>query len=83
MTTPTDVAETTGRPAAKPLTEGPVSTGAQAAVWVFVVVPFLALVAAVPVAWGWGLTWIDIAIAVVMYYVSGMGITVGFHRYLT
>jgi Fatty-acid desaturase len=37
----------------------------------------------VPVAWGWGLTWIDIAIAAVMYNVTGLGITVGFHRYLT
>ena len=81
MTT-TDVAEATGR-TPKPLTEGRISRGAQITLWVFVVVPFIALVAAVPVAWGWGLTWIDIAIAVVMYNVTGLGITVGFHRYLT
>jgi stearoyl-CoA desaturase (delta-9 desaturase) len=50
---------------------------------VFIAVPFLALVAAVPVAWGWGLGWRDVAIAVVMYLVAGHGITVGFHRYFT
>jgi stearoyl-CoA desaturase (delta-9 desaturase) len=50
---------------------------------VFLVVPFAALLAAVPLAWGWGLSWRDVVIAVVMYYVSGLGVTVGFHRYLT
>jgi stearoyl-CoA desaturase (delta-9 desaturase) len=49
----------------------------------FIGVPFLALVAAVPVAWGWGLGWRDLAIAVAMYAVTGHGVTVGFHRYLT
>lgn len=29
------------------------------------------LVAAVPVAWGWGLSWADAGIAVVMYLISG------------
>jgi stearoyl-CoA desaturase (delta-9 desaturase) len=50
---------------------------------IFIAVPFAAIVTAVPVAWGWGLGWWDIAIAVVMYMVSGLGITVGFHRYFT
>jgi stearoyl-CoA desaturase (delta-9 desaturase) len=49
----------------------------------FIVVPLLAVVAAVPVAWGWGLGWHDVVIAAVMYAVSGHGITVGFHRYFT
>jgi stearoyl-CoA desaturase (delta-9 desaturase) len=53
------------------------------ALWTFVVVPFIALVTAVPVAWGWGLTWRDAVIALVFYLVSGLGITVGFHRYFT
>src|SRR3954465_5367299 len=50
---------------------------------IFIAVPFLAIVAAVPVAWGWGLGWRDVALAVLMYAVSGHGITVGFHRYFT
>lgn len=50
---------------------------------VFVVVPLLALLAAVPVAWGWGLAWRDVAIAAAMYVLTGIGITVGYHRYFT
>jgi stearoyl-CoA desaturase (Delta-9 desaturase) len=50
---------------------------------IFIGVPFLALVAAVPVAWGWGLGGQDVAIAALMYLVSGHGITVGFHRHFT
>lgn len=51
--------------------------------WVVVLVPFAALAAAVPVAWGWGLSWADVAITVTGYLVAGFGVTVGFHRYLT
>ena len=50
---------------------------------VLIIVPLLAVVAAVPVAWGWGLGWHDIVIAFVMYAISGHGVTVGFHRYFT
>lgn len=83
MITSTTVAQGTQQSGPKPLTEGPISRGAQIVLWTFVVVPFLALIAAVPAAWGWGLSWIDVAIALVMYWVSGLGVTVGFHRYLT
>ncbi|HWA65229.1 MAG TPA: acyl-CoA desaturase [Mycobacteriales bacterium] len=50
---------------------------------VVIAVPLAAVLAAVPVAWGWGLGWHDVVIAVVMYAISGHGITVGFHRYFT
>jgi len=50
---------------------------------VFLIVPFLALIAAVPFAWGWGLGWTDIGIAVGFYIVSSLGVTVGYHRYFT
>ncbi len=50
---------------------------------VFLVVPFVAIVAAIPAAWGWGLTWRDAVIGVVMYVATGLGVTVGFHRHLT
>src|SRR5438309_10384887 len=55
----------------------------QIALALFIVVPFLAVVAAAPVAWGWGLGWRDLVIAFVMYAISGHGITVGYHRYFT
>ena len=57
--------------------------GEQVTLFVFIVVPLLAVAAAVPVAWGWGLAWRDLLIAGVFYFVSGWGITVGYHRYLT
>ncbi|MEV4618079.1 acyl-CoA desaturase [Asanoa sp. NPDC049573] len=68
----------------KPLTEGKQPLGVLIALWFFVVLPFLAVLAAIPVAaaGGW-LTWTDAAIALVLYVVSGLGITVGFHRYFT
>ncbi|MGQ0479476.1 MAG: fatty acid desaturase, partial [Pseudonocardia sp.] len=51
---------------------------------VFVVLPFLAVLAAVPVAWGAGLLgWSDVVIGAVMYLFTGLGVTVGFHRYFT
>ncbi len=67
----------------KPLTEGRQPRGILIALWAFVVIPFAALLGAVPVAWGGWLSWTDLAIAAVWYLVSGIGVTVGFHRYLT
>ncbi|RBQ16821.1 acyl-CoA desaturase [Spongiactinospora rosea] len=50
---------------------------------VVVATPLIALAVAVPFAWGWGLSWIDIVIAFVFYVVTGLGVTVGLHRYYT
>ncbi len=50
---------------------------------VFVGVPFLGLVAAVPLAWGWGLSWLDVGLTLAFYLLSGLGVTVGFHRLFT
>jgi stearoyl-CoA desaturase (delta-9 desaturase) len=55
----------------------------QVALFLFITIPFLALLAAVPFAWGWGLGWHDVVIAAVFYLVAGHGITVGFHRFFT
>jgi stearoyl-CoA desaturase (Delta-9 desaturase) len=82
MTTATLSPDTKAGP--KPLTEGKQSLGILIALWYFVVVPFLAVLAAIPVAiWGGWLSWTDAAIGLVFYLVSGLGITVGFHRYFT
>ena len=81
MTTLT--APSAARGGAKPVLDGRRPPGESALVYIFTVVPMLALVAAVPVAWGWGLGWVDISLAVGFYLLSGFGVTVGFHRHFT
>ncbi|QKW07055.1 fatty acid desaturase [Streptomyces sp. NA04227] len=49
----------------------------------FIVVPFLALLAAVPLLWGWGVSWLDLGMMVFLYYLGIHGVTIGFHRYFT
>ena len=74
----------TAEPSApKPLTLGKQNKGVLIGLWFVVLVPFAALIAAIPVAWGWGLGWFDIALTIVMYHVAGFGVTIGFHRYFT
>ena len=90
MTTVNEAA--TGGPAAAPARSDrdaqPVLDGQRPRVETFLVsgftlIPMLALAAAVPFAWGWGLTWLDVGLAIGCYYLSGFGVTVGFHRYFT
>ncbi|MFC7661059.1 fatty acid desaturase [Pseudonocardia benzenivorans] len=57
--------------------------GQAALVYGFTLLPMLALVAAVPLAWGWGLSWLDVGLAVGFYFLSGLGVTAGFHRLFT
>jgi len=72
------------RPAARPdLDEGKNSLTQRILVGIFVAVPTLALIAAIPLAWGWALGWHDVVIALVFYWLSGLGVTVGYHRYFT
>jgi stearoyl-CoA desaturase (delta-9 desaturase) len=49
----------------------------------FVVVPFAGLAAAVWLAWGHGLGLADVLLAAGFYALTGLGVTVGFHRLLT
>ncbi|REE96176.1 acyl-CoA desaturase [Thermomonospora umbrina] len=61
----------------------PTSTTEKVLVAVFTGVPLLALFAAIPMAWGSLVGWVDVALLVVFYTVSAAGITVGFHRHFT
>ena len=67
----------------EPVLAGQKSAGELLLVKLFVVIPALALCAAVPFAWGWGLGWVDVGLAVFFYSLTCLGITVGFHRYFT
>jgi stearoyl-CoA desaturase (Delta-9 desaturase) len=55
----------------------------QFVLYAFVVIPFLALVAVVPVVWGWGLSWLDVGLFVAFYLPTMLGVTVGYHRHFT
>ena len=66
-----------------PLLDGRRALAAHVSTYIFVIVPSLALVLSVLVAWGWGLSWVDLGLMVAFYVFTTLGVTVGFHRYLT
>jgi stearoyl-CoA desaturase (delta-9 desaturase) len=78
-----------GYDGATPFMEDGATTGAfvgrvQAGVTAAIVgVPFIGLGVAVWLAWGRGLHLADILMALVFYVITGLGVTVGFHRLLT
>jgi stearoyl-CoA desaturase (delta-9 desaturase) len=83
VTTPQPQPLATGRTPLPDLEPEPNGAVPQLVIATFVTIPLLAVLAAAPLAWGWGLGWHDIVLAGVFYVVSGMGISMGFHRYFT
>ncbi|WP_410565592.1 acyl-CoA desaturase [Amycolatopsis sp. cmx-4-61] len=71
------------RPAPKPVLSGKQTVPELITIRTFLLVPFLALAVAVPVFWGWGISWVDLAIGGAFFVVSTLGVTVGYHRYFT
>ncbi|SDK84871.1 stearoyl-CoA desaturase (delta-9 desaturase) [Lentzea albidocapillata subsp. violacea] len=69
--------------APQPMLAGEKSPTEMFLVKMFVVIPALALAAAIPLAWGWGLGWVDVGLAVFFYTLTSLGVTIGFHRYFT
>lgn len=63
--------------ATRPPVMGQVVTGLVAGV------PLVALVISVVWLWGHGIGWRDVALALVLYAITGHGIAIGFHRLLT
>jgi stearoyl-CoA desaturase (delta-9 desaturase) len=47
------------------------------------IIPLLGIGFAAVQVWGWGLTGLDVVLFAVFYAITGLGITVGFHRLLT
>ncbi len=48
-----------------------------------ILVPFAGLITASVLTWGWGFSWMHMVILGVGYLLTGLGITVGYHRYFT
>jgi len=48
-----------------------------------VFLPFAVTIIAIPLLWGSWMGWSDVAVFSFMYLISGLGVTVGFHRMLT
>ncbi|SFP71568.1 stearoyl-CoA desaturase (delta-9 desaturase) [Amycolatopsis arida] len=67
----------------KPILSGRTSLPEHVTVSIFVILPLLTLAAAVPFAWGWGLSWLDIGLGVAFFVLTGLGVTVGYHRHFT
>jgi stearoyl-CoA desaturase (delta-9 desaturase) len=80
---PEQPAGLSGEGEAKPLLDAPQSLAAGIAMWVFVVGPMVGLAIIVPLTWGWGLTMLDVVMFAVTYFISGVGIAVGYHRHFT
>ncbi len=47
---------------------------------IIILLPLVGLIAAMVYMWGWGLGWVELTLLATMYLVSGLGVTVGFHR---
>ncbi len=62
---------------------GQVPLGVRLATLTAIIVPFLGLVAVPFLLWGRGFYWTDLGLLMVMYLLSSLGITVGFHRLFT
>ena len=69
-----------------PVTEQPVlqkSRGERIAVIIVVILPFLATIYAMVSLWNQWVGWTEVILMLVFYVISGLGITIGFHRLLT
>ena len=66
-----------------PADETYVSNAMRITIAIFIIVPLLAVIAAIPVAWGGFVGWSDLFIVVLFWAITAGGITIGFHRYFT
>ncbi len=57
--------------------------GDRVANFVVIVVPLVALAAAIVLLWPWGVSWTALALFFGMYIATGFGVTVGYHRLFT
>ena len=48
-----------------------------------ILLPFVGLVVAIALLWGVAMNWVFLALFIAMYIVTGLGITIGYHRLFT
>ncbi|MEP0842214.1 MAG: acyl-CoA desaturase [Phycisphaerae bacterium] len=53
------------------------------AILLAVVLPFVGLIVGIAGLWDWGFSWVQLAMLVGMYLLTGLGVTAGFHRLFT
>jgi stearoyl-CoA desaturase (Delta-9 desaturase) len=70
-------------PSLKPEPQLEKSLAAKIVVLIIVVLPFLGTLYAMVMLWNSWVSWLDVVLMLVLYVISGLGITVGFHRLLT
>ena len=70
-------------PAPAAETSKPLTKAARLGTLAAVVIPLTGFAAALASTWGWGFGWVELGVLAVMYVLTGLGITVGFHRLLT
>jgi len=61
----------------------PISLSARLITLVVIIAPFLGLLAGIVFLWDRGFSWVELGLLVGMYVLTGLGITVGFHRLFT
>jgi stearoyl-CoA desaturase (delta-9 desaturase) len=83
LTTAAKSTRSTSAGGVRPLHGEPRGLAPQIGTYLFIVGPFVALLAAVPLTWGWGLGWLDVGLATAFYVATCLGVTVGFHRHFT
>lgn len=71
------------QPAIAEATHHPITWRLRAINLIVVLLPFAGLVAAIIMLWGVAFSWVYLALLVGMYLATGLGITVGFHRFFT
>jgi len=66
-----------------PVDEDYTSTTMRVLLALFIIVPLLAVIVAIPIAWGGFVGWSDLFLIAFFWALTAGGITVGFHRYFT
>jgi stearoyl-CoA desaturase (delta-9 desaturase) len=68
---------------APPVDENYTSTTMRVLLALFIIIPLLAVIVAIPIAWGGFVGWSDLFLIAFFWALTAGGITVGFHRYFT